>query len=128
MQVDLPSILTQNNGQKRPIFVTPCILPSHTGFKKHLYLKYLNTKCYVFKTCHDYVWTWEKSCDSTHNSQSTLDDNNLDKKEFEGSHRWAHSQKYIIIFGYNLDILAIVGEEGERKLLIEFRTGHATFV
>jgi hypothetical protein len=31
--VDLPSILTQNNGRKRPIFVTPCILPTHTGFK-----------------------------------------------------------------------------------------------
>ena len=26
--VDLPS-----NGRKTPIFVTPCILPSHTGFK-----------------------------------------------------------------------------------------------
>ena len=31
--VDLPSMLTQNNGRKMPIFVTPCILPSHTGFK-----------------------------------------------------------------------------------------------
>ena len=31
--VDLPSMLTQNNGRKRPIFDTPCILPSHTGFK-----------------------------------------------------------------------------------------------
>ena len=29
----LPSMLTQNNGRKMPIFVTPCILPSHTGFK-----------------------------------------------------------------------------------------------
>ena len=26
-------MLTQNNGRKMPIFVTPCILPSHTGFK-----------------------------------------------------------------------------------------------
>jgi len=26
-------MLTQNNGQKMPIFLTPCILPSHTGFK-----------------------------------------------------------------------------------------------
>ena len=31
--VDLPRIPTQNNGQKMPIFVTPYILPSHTGFK-----------------------------------------------------------------------------------------------
>ena len=31
--VDLPSMLTQNNGRKMPIFVTLCILPSHTGFK-----------------------------------------------------------------------------------------------
>ena len=33
--VDLPSIPTQNNGRKTPIFVLPCILPSHTdtGFK-----------------------------------------------------------------------------------------------
>ena len=31
--VDLPSILTQNNGRKTSIFVTPCILPSHTSFK-----------------------------------------------------------------------------------------------
>ena len=26
-------MLTQNNGRKMPIFVTPCILPSHKGFK-----------------------------------------------------------------------------------------------
>ena len=26
-------MLTQNNGWKMPIFVPPCILPSHTGFK-----------------------------------------------------------------------------------------------
>ena len=31
--VDMPSMLTQNNGRKMPIFVTPCILPTHTGFK-----------------------------------------------------------------------------------------------
>ena len=31
--VDLPSIPTQNNGRKMPIFVPQCILPSHTGFK-----------------------------------------------------------------------------------------------
>ena len=31
--VDLPSMLTQNNGRKMPIFLTPCILPFHTGFK-----------------------------------------------------------------------------------------------
>ena len=29
----VPVLLTQNNGQKMPIFVSPCILPSHTGFK-----------------------------------------------------------------------------------------------
>ena len=31
--VDLPSMLTLNNGRKMPFFVTPCILLSHTGFK-----------------------------------------------------------------------------------------------
>ena len=37
--VDLPSILTKNNGRKTTIFVPPCILPSHTGFKNIFILR-----------------------------------------------------------------------------------------
>ena len=40
--VDLPSMLTQNNGRKMPIFVTPCILSSHTGFKNIFSLGSIN--------------------------------------------------------------------------------------
>ena len=44
--VDLPSIPTQNNGRKTPI-VTPCILPSHTGFKN-----IFNRLCKLKSNCH----------------------------------------------------------------------------
>ena len=43
--VNWPSIPAQNNGQKTPIFVTPCILPSHTGFKNTFKIRGKKKSC-----------------------------------------------------------------------------------
>ena len=62
--VDLPSIPTKNNGRKMPIFVPPCILPSHTGFKNIFMEHYIRIGYFFFgylKTCASSVCQYSRA-------------------------------------------------------------------